>query len=253
MSAIGVSGVVFACLFGIALVAMFVRGALPESHLSADSKDVVKLGMGFIATLAALVLGLLIATAKGTYDTQSSTVKEYSANVILLDRVLNQYGPETKEARELLRSAAQATLAHIWPDSGVGPTSLAPGEARAAMENLYDTIAKLDAKTDGQRALKARALDILADQVRGRLRMFTQQDSSLPLPLLVVLVFWLIILFAGYGLLAPRNLTVVAVLVVCELSISGAIFLMLELAMPFAGIMRVSSSPLREAINLLGQ
>jgi hypothetical protein len=120
------------------------------------------------------------------------------------------------------------------------------------MEALYDNIAKLMPQTDGQRALKARALDILADQVRGRLRMFTQQDSSLPVPFLVVLVFWLTILFAGYGLLAPPNGTVVAVLVVCELSIAGAIFLMLELSTPFSGIMRVSSAPLRDVINLLG-
>jgi hypothetical protein len=252
MSSIGISSIVFGCLFGSALVAMVVKQFLPESHLSNDSKDVVKLGMGLIATLAALVLGLLIATAKGNYDAQSSAVKEYSANVILLDRVLNQYGPETKDARELLRNACQATLNHIWPDGGAKPTSLAPGEARAEMEALYDNIAKLMPQNDGQRALKARALDILADQVRGRLRMFTQQDSSLPVPFLVVLVFWLTILFAGYGLLAPPNGTVVAVLVVCELSIAGAIFLMLELSTPFAGIVRVSIAPLRDAINLLG-
>src|SRR5260370_24262665 len=118
MSSLGVSCVVLACIFGAALVAMFDKRALPEHHLSADSKDVVKLGMGLIATLAALVLGLLIATAKGTYDTQSSAVKEFSANVILLDRVLKQYGPEeTKDAREDLRKTALATQASIWPDS----------------------------------------------------------------------------------------------------------------------------------------
>ena len=251
MSSIAISGVVFACLFVAALMAMLVKRALPEHHLNADSKDVVKMGMGFIATLAALVLGLLIATAKGTYDAQSTTVKEFSANIIMLDRVLNQYGPETKKARELLHSAAQATLERIWPE-GAGAANLTPGESRAALESLYDNIAQLVPQSDGQRALKARALDLLAEQVRARLRMFAQQDSSLPLPFLVVLVFWLVILFAGYGLLAPPNATVIAVLVVCELSISGAIFLMLELATPFAGIMRLSSGPLRDAIHLIG-
>jgi hypothetical protein len=232
---------------------MIARQVLPESHLSNDSKDVVKMGMGTIATLAALVLGLLIATAKANYDAQSGAVKEYAANVVLLDRVLNQYGPETKDARDLLRKAAQATMNRIWPEDGIGPTNLTPGESREAMEGLYNNIANLTPQTDGQRALKARALDIIAEQARGRLRMFTQQDSALPLPFLVVLVFWLTILFTGYGLLAPRNGTVIAVLVVCELSLAGAVFLMLELSTPFAGILRVSNAPMRDAINLLGQ
>ena len=254
MSSLGVSCVVFACIFAATLVAMFVKRLLPEKHLSADSKDVVKLGMGLIATLAALVLGLLIATAKGTYDTQSSAVKEYAANVILLDRVLKQYGlEETKDARVLLQKASQATMASLWPDSGAGSATFAPGETKGPLESLYENVAQLEPKTDAQRGLKARALDIIVDQGRARLRMFAQQDSSLPVPFLVVLVFWLIILFAGYGLLAPPNATVIAVLLVCTLSVAGAIFLMLELATPFAGIMRVSSAPLRDAVNLLGQ
>jgi hypothetical protein len=253
MSSLAISCVVFACIFGTALVVMFVKRALPEHHLNADSKDVVKLGMGLIATLAALVLGLLIATTKGTYDTQNSAVKEFAANAILLDRILKQYGPETKEAREFLRQAAQATQARLWPDSGAGSANLASGEAKRPLESLYDNVAQLEPKTDIQRGLKARALDTIVDLGRARLRMFAQQDSSLPLPFLVVLVFWLIILFAGYGLLAPPNATVIAVLLVCTLSVSGAIFLMLELATPFAGIMRVSSGPLRDAVNLLGQ
>jgi hypothetical protein len=118
---------------------------------------------------------------------------------------------------------------------------------------MYDQIAELSPQNDGQRALKARALDILSDLAQTRLRLFAQQDSSLPRPFLVVLVFWLSILFAGYGLLAPRNATVVIVLIICTLSVSGAIFLMLELSTPFAGIMRVSSTPLRDALALIGQ
>src|SRR5262249_53748453 len=114
-------------------------------------------------------------------------------------------------------------------------------------------IAELSPQNDAQRVLKARALDIMSDVTQTRLRLFTQQDSSLPLPFLVVLVFWLSILFAGYGLLAPRNATVVTVLVICTLSVSGAIFLMLELSTPFAGIMRVSGTPLRDALTMIGQ
>jgi hypothetical protein len=232
---------------------MLVKRALPEHHLSSDSKEIVKLAMGLIASLAALVLGLLIATAKGSYDAQSNIVKELSANVLLLDRVLGKYGSETKEARELLRSVVQAIMDNLWPEASDRPANLAPGEARAAGDATYDKIAALTPKDDAQRALKTRALDIAANLAQSRLRLFAGRDSSLPRPLLVVLVFWLTILFIGYGLLAPRNATVVAVLLVCTLSVSGAVFLLLELATPFAGIMRVSSAPLRDALMVIGQ
>ncbi len=152
MSPLAISSIVFACIFGVALVAMFLKGFLPEHHLSADSKDVVKLGMGTMATLAAIVLGLLIATAKGTYDAQSGAVQEYAAKVMLLDRVLAKYGPETKEASELLRTAVQATLDRFWPGEGAQAANLAPGEARAAGEAMYDKIADLAPQNDAQRA-----------------------------------------------------------------------------------------------------
>ena len=253
MSPLATSAIVFACIFGVALFAMFFKRYLPENHLSAESKDVVKLGMGTIATLAAIVLGLLIATAKGTYDAQSGAIQEYAAKVMLLDRVLAKYGPETKEARDLLRGAVEATVNRFWPDDGVQAGNLAPGEARAAGEAMYDKIADLTPQNDGQRALKARALEATTDLAQERLRLFARHDGSLPLPFLVVLASWLVILFAGYGLLAPRNATVAAVLFVCTLSVSAAIFLLLELSTPFAGIMRVSSGPLHDALSVIGK
>ena len=252
MSPLATAGVVFACMLGGALVAMAVKGRLPQHHLSDESKDVVKMGIGMIATLAALVLGLLIATAKGSYDTQSSAIKDLATNVLLLDRTLAMYGSDTKDARDLLRSAVESTLDKVWP-GGSRASSLTPGEARAAGEAMYSKISDLDPKTDAQRALKARALDILAELSKQRLGLFARQDSSLPVPLLVVLVFWLTILFVGNGLLAPRNATVLAVLLVCTLSIAGAVFLVLELTTPFGGIMRIPSTPLQDALSLLGK
>jgi hypothetical protein len=253
MSPLAVAGVAFACMFASTLAAIVGKPALPGHHLSADSKEIVKLGMGMIATLAALVLGLLIASTKGTYDAQGGAVKELAAKVLLLDRVLAKYGPETKDARDLLRSAVVAILDRIWPEDRGRVANLTPGEARAAGEAMYDKIVALAPQNEAQRTLKARALDITSDVAQARLRLFAQQDSSLPLPFLVVLVFWLSVLFAGYGLLAPSNATVLAVLIVCTLSAAAAIFLMLELASPFAGSMRVSSAPLRDAASLIGQ
>ncbi len=254
MSSLAVSCVVFVCVFGATIVAKIVRRFLPESHLNADSRDVVKLGMGLIATLAALVLGLLIATAKGTYDAQSGVVNELSASYILLDRALARYGPEAKEARALLKASVASSVERIWPHDNSQPANLAPGgEARTSGEALFDTIGALAPKTETQRELRAKSVGIMTDIAQARLRLFAKQDSSLPLPFLIVLVFWLAILFAGYGILSPGNATVAFVLIVCTLSVSGAIFLMLELSTPFAGVMRVSSAPLQHAASVLGQ
>jgi hypothetical protein len=229
---------------------MLIGRALPAAHLSAESKDAVKVGLTLIATLTALVLGLLVASSKGTYDAQNASVRELAAKVILLDRALTAYGPETKEPRELLRRIVERTLQRIWPDGGAGPADLTPGEARSEMELFYDKVAALaPQKDDAKRAaIKARAMDITVDLVQTRLRLFAQRESSIPLPFLVVLVVWLAVLFIGNGLTAPRNATVIAVVVVCILSISCALFLILELDRPFDGILRISSVPLRDAL-----
>jgi hypothetical protein len=253
MSSLAIAGIVFGCVFGGALLAMLVGRALPGQHLSAESKDVMKLGLALVATLSALVLGLLIAAAKGTYDTQSSAVKQMSTNVMLLDRLLARYGPQTKEARELLRRVTALGLDSLWPEGSARTANLAPGAARAETEAFYEKIAELSPKNDAQRAIQTRARDVATELEQTRLRLFAQKDSSIPLPFLVVLVFWLVILFAGYGLLAPRNATVVVVLIVCALSIAGALFLILELDRPFEGLMQVSSAPVREALARLGE
>jgi hypothetical protein len=244
--------VVFACIAGAGLLAMVVGWALPEHHVRSDSKDAVKQGLALIATLAALVLALLVASAKGTYDTQASFVRQLAADVLLLDRVLGLYGSETKDARELLRRAAAATVERLWPGDNARPADLTPGEARADFDAFYDKVAGLAPQNDAQRALKARALDITTGLAQTRLRLFTQKDGSIPVPFLVVLVFWLMILMGGCGLLAPRNATVVTVLIVCALSVSCALFLILELDRPFEGVMRIPSAPLREALARLG-
>jgi hypothetical protein len=253
MSPIAIASVVFACLFGGALVAMLLGRALPENHLRPESKEAVKLGLALVATLAALVLGLLVSAAKGTYDTQNNSVRQLAADIILLDRILGRYGSETKEAQALLRRAVAATLDRLWPEDSGRSANLAPGEAREVVETFYDKVAGLAPQHEAQRSHRARALDITNNLLQTRLRMFTQRDSSIPLPFLVVLVFWLMILFAGYALLAPRNLTVIVALLVCTLSVSGAVFLILELDRPYEGIMRLSSAPLREALSQLGR
>jgi hypothetical protein len=247
-----IAGVIFACVFGGSLLAMWLGRALPEHHMRPESKEAVKFGLAFLATLSALVLGLLIAAAKGTYDTQNSAVRQMAADGLLLDRVLERL-PETKEARQLLRRAGALTLNRLWPEEEGRSGDLTPGEARNLLEAFYDKVAGLAPQNEAQRALRGRALDVTNNLEQTRLRLFAQKDSSIPVPFLVVLVFWVVILFAGYALLAPPNLTVVGMLLICALSVAGAVFLILELDRPFGGILRVPSAPLRDALSQMGK
>jgi hypothetical protein len=253
LSSLAIACLVFACTLAGTVLGMLLQRVLPGHHLSGESKDAVKNGLALIATLTALVLGLLVATTKGTYDAQSAAVKELAANVALLDRVLARYGPQTKECRELIPKVVKMMLEQIWPDDGNRPADLTVAEARLAGEALFDRVAELEPKTDAQRMLKSKALEIAINLAQTRQRMLAQKESSIPTPFLLVLGFWLTILFVCYGLLAPRNLTVFLVLIVCMLSVAGAVLLVLEMDRPFEGIIRVPSAPLREVVSRLGE
>src|SRR5208283_3564223 len=249
MSSLAISSIVFACVFGGALVGLFLRSALPEHHLSAESKDAVKVGIGLIATMTALVLGLVVSTAKASYDTKNNELTAMSADILLLDRVLANYGPETRTIREQLRRAGARSLDMIWPQNGQAPRL----EPAAGGEVLYDMIEALSTKNDAQRGLQSQALQLSIELLKMRWLLFEQSGSSISAPFLFVLVFWLAVIFVSFGLFAPRNVTVVATLLVCALSVSGAIFLILELDRPFQGLIQISAAPFRDAVARLGK
>ena len=127
MRSLTISLIAFVIIFGGALVGMFLRSVLPSHHLRDDSRDVVKLATGMVGTMAALVLGLLVASAKGSFDAQNTEMIQTSADFVVLDRALAYYGSETKEAREALHSTAVALLNQAWSkgDSRSDPSSTA--------------------------------------------------------------------------------------------------------------------------------
>ena len=231
---------------------MLLRKLLPEHHLDADTKSVVNLGMALVGTMSALVLGLLIASAKSSFDAQRGEFIQMSTNVILLDRILARYGPETKKARDVLRSAA-LSLDRNWSEDTSRSERLDSSAMKAAGASFYEKIQELTPRNDFQRSLQGQALQTALSLGQTRSLLLEQAGSSIPTPFLVVLVFWLSIIFTSFGLFAPYNATVVATLFVCALSVSGAIFLILELDSPFAGLLQISDVPLRDAIAHLGQ
>lgn len=250
MSAIAIRLIVFVCVFGAALLGLFLRTVLPQNHLGADSKDTVRLGMGMIATMAALVLGLLVASAKSFYDAQGNALTQMSANVIALDRLLSYYGPETKEVRDLLRGAVVRQLDLMWHQDHQNLSQMNP---TAGAAEILNGIQALSPKNDAQHTLQAQALSMAFTLGNERWLMFEEQTNSISLPLLAMLVFWLVIVFAGFGLFSPTNATVVATLFLCAVAVSGAIFLIVEMYTPFKGLIQLSDAPLRHALAHLGQ
>ena len=252
MTALGVAAIVFACVFAGALFGMFLSSVLPKEHLSENAKDVIKVTMAMLATLAALVLGLLTASAKSSLDDKENAVRSWAAEALLLDRTLAQYGPEAHGARELLKQAIAARIAQLWPGSGEAVTPAKIGEG-AGIEGVQQALLALTPKTDAQRWLQSTALQTTSTIAARRWLIAQQIASNLRWPFLVVLIFWLAVIFASFGLFAPRNTIVVAALFVAALSVSGSIFLILEMDQPYGGFIKIRSDPLRSALEQLGR
>ena len=247
MSASLFSFVAFIFVFGGALFGMMLREILPEPHLNADSRDVVRLSTGLIATLAALVVGLLIASAQSSFQTQNNQIKQITANVILLDNLLARFGPQAQPLRPLLRTGLKILVGRIWSEQNSGTAKPAPFEASAQSDLFFDKLLELIPQNDGQRELQTRAIQTWIDLAQTGI-LFAEVDSAIPMPFLSVLVFWLAVIFASFGLFVRPNALIIAALSVCALSAASAIFLILELGHPFSGLMEISSAPLSNAL-----
>jgi len=249
MSSIAISLITFMVVFGGALLGIWLRAVLPRTELADDSRDAVKLGVGLIATMSALVLGLLIASAKSSFDTQNNELTEMASRVVVLDRILAHYGPEAKEARDLLRNSVVQAL-DLVSAKDLGPSHVGPPSG----ELLYDKIQGFSPKDDAHRSMQAQALSLLIGLLQTRWLIAEQRVNSVSIPLLIVLISWLTIIFLSFGLFSPRNRIAVISLLVSALSVSGAIFLILEMNSPYSGgVIHVSSAPLRAALAHLSQ
>jgi hypothetical protein len=256
VTALGFAAITFGCTLGAALLGIMVRAALPPAHLSKESQDVVRLGMGLVATMTALLLGLVTAAAKGSFDSQDLAIKNAAAGMLSLDRLLARYGPETQPIREEFRGLVQARFDEIWPSSGTqasGFTLQTRVQGKPAAEAVEDKILQLAPQTDTQRWLKSEALKLTEEVLRTRWRLLSNAGGSVPRTFLIVVIFWLSMTFGSFGLAAPRNATVVTVFVISTLSVAAAVFLILELDAPFDGVIKISSEPFRYAIANLGK
>jgi hypothetical protein len=257
VNAVAFAFVTFVCTVGCALLGTRVRSAIPAAHLSKESQDVIRLGMGLVATMTALLLGLVTAAAKGSFDSQDVAIKNAAAGVLTLDRLLARYGPETYATRQLLKTTIAARVADVWPSSGAAAsqlTDMRSGKPQVPpAEEIENQILRLSPQTDIQRWLKTEALKLTEEVLRARWRLLGSASGSVPRTFLIVVIFWLSMTFASFGLTAPRNATVVTVFVIAALSVAAAVFLIMELDGPFEGLIRISPEPFRQALVNLGQ
>ena len=253
MSAFSLATLTFVFAFGGALVGGYVRSLLPPTHLSKDSQDVMRLGMGLVATMTALLLGLVTASARSAFDSQDAAIRTSAANILTLDRLLARYGPETVTIRDGLKKGLAFRIQMTWPADGSSNVDLQPTEATSAIENIENGILQITPATETQRWFKSEALKLSEDVSKTRWRVLGSMGGSVPVVFLAVVMFWLTVTFTSFGLYTQSNASVVAVLFVAAFSVAAAVFLIMELDGPFEGVIKVSSAPLRYALAQLGQ
>jgi hypothetical protein len=250
MNSILISVAVFAVVFGGAIAGMGLRHVLPENQLGPEAKDVIRLAVGLLVTMTALVLGMLVSTANSSYQERKDQLTEMASDFVGVDRLLASYGPETQTARAELHELAASSLERIWPDQASQTSQLKPTDNG---QYLYDQLQLLVPKDDAQAAVKAAAISAAIGLRRTYWLMFLgSEESSLSMPLLAVVVAWLTAIFISFGLFAPRNNTVMVTMIVCAIAVSGAVFIIMAMYTPFSGVMKISSLPMRDALIRMG-
>jgi hypothetical protein len=234
-------------LIGAAL-GMVLKRALPAELLEGGSKEVIRLGAGFLSTLAALVIGLMIASAKNSYDSQDSKIRQLVTYAVVLDQMLTKFGTDAKAARTLLREIIPSATARIWQENISGKSGGSAFIVSETAERFYSAVEGLKPANAEQTSLKARIIQLTTEMGRTRLLVFTQNDNAIPVPFFIVLVFWLAVIFASFSLLAEPNLIVIASILLFAASVSSALFLIVDLSQPFEGLMQITNHHLRMAL-----
>lgn len=252
MNAAAVGLLVAACVFAGGLFGLRLHRFLPEAHLTKDTQDAVRLATSMLSVLTSLVLGLLIATAKGYSDTIDREMRGHAAELILLDGALRDYGADAEAARGLLRRYALQTVQDVWRRPGASAADLDDVPAGALLERARQAVRALAPADAGRRWLQDQALQTATSLLRQRWQMIEQAGPSVRPVVLAIVVCWIVAIFAGFGLNAPRNATVAASFFVCALAIGGAVFLILEMDSPLDGVLRIPARPMLDALAHLG-
>ncbi len=251
MHSVQISLIVFGCTFGGALFGTFLHIILPDEHLQPGTTDVVKLATGLVVTMTGLVLGMLVSSSLTFYNTQYQEIQDVSAKLILTDRILSEYGDETREIRSNLRESVVLAVDRIWPKDQTLRSDLKPFQG---FGNVYGKLQALSPKNEQQRSNRQEAMGLIRAIYETRWLMFVESaGNSFSIPLLTILVSWLTVIFISFGLLAQRNATLIGSLLVCSLAVSAAVFIIEELYDPYGGLFRVSAAPMYSVLDQIGR
>jgi hypothetical protein len=248
MSALAISAIAFASIFSATVLGMLLRSVLPDRYLSAESKEVVSLATALVATMSAVLLGLLISATRTSYEEKRTQVIRMTADVIELDLLMKDYGPEAQPVRQVMRDAVPAMIDSIWRDNASRFRPEANAVPDAGAEAVLAQLMELSPRDGDQRARRDRALQVGLDLAKIQLLLFAQPANAISTPFITVLVLWLTFIFATFAVFARANPLIVVVLFVCALSASSAVFLILDLDRPFAGLLQIPSASLRNAL-----
>jgi Protein of unknown function (DUF4239) len=254
-------------LLGGSTLGMIIRPFLSERHRSRETTDLIQLVMTMLVTFAALVLGLLTSSVKASFDTIENDLRSVSIQLIQLDRSLRQYGSETDPVRALLRNYTAARIASTWTEEPKPPgdyysEQTAPSSSRGSIAGMsFDgiltqvetDIRKLDPQDPMHRRLLQTCINQFELLMRARWKLIEEGHSSISVAFFFVLAFWLVIIFASFGLSAPNNVLSYVTIILGAVSIASVIFVILDLDTPFTGVFTVSSQPLREALGQLNR
>ena len=252
MSSITISLIISLCLSAGFLLGKWLQHRLPDHHLSKESQDTVKLGTGMVATMSALILGLLVSSAKSSFDAINLAIAQSGASIIQLDHYLAEYGPESRPARDQLKTSVAQQVDRVWHTSAAGGSGLHAVEKSTTLLDLQGSLRALAPQNEQQKSSLIQIQLICSEMWQSRLLILEQQQQPVTPVFIVLLAFWLAMLFLSFGLFAPRNATVFTVLLVCAFSVSSAVFLILEMSHPLDGLIKVSDAPLLKALELIG-
>jgi hypothetical protein len=253
MSPWAIALIVAALILAGAALGRELRTRLPEHHLADDTREMVKIGIAFLTTLAALLLGLILSSAKSSFDTKSEEVQAASAKIALIDHNLRQIGAAADPARGLLREAIASWDRDMWSDSVARALPSALREDAPGLKNVRDAIQALSPTDPAQRLAWSRSLALADEAEQIRSLAIRQTGSTMTIPLLVLVVFWLALIAFAMNVFAPSNGTIYTLNVLSAASAASAIFLILEMDRPFGGMIHVSQAPVHEVLLQLSR
>lgn len=263
MSEIGSAALVFVLLLAATGIGVGVRPLLPEEHKAHETVQLIQLVIGMLVTFAALVLGLMTASAKSGFDTAANDLRTFAAELIEFDTTLRELGHDTDDSRRLLRQYTAAAIASTWPGEpapGGDYPRVGTQDSAGTLENeqLGDMLTSVGQQLRQLRtrdSLQQRTLEDALTQYRrvvdARWRIIEEAHSSISQPFFTTLTFWLCVIFLSFGLIAPRNALALVTITLGAVSIASSIYVIVDLDTPFSGPIMISSAPLRGALDHL--